>query len=270
MRYVSFPGLRVLTSPLASATLFAMASLRQIDSGMISACVGRCQPKKRFLITRYLMTTTLKWPPWIGKEYASSSSRTLIVGESFYLWEGEDEAPEILDNSNFLQALMQNNILRGMADVKQDVRAHRNFERAIFQTSHPSDAEAHALWNRLAYHVLVQRPLPNARTRPTGEDFLDGWRLLLQVIRELQPRNIIVWGVTAAYTIEAALQTSPFRVQNLHCHEPIGRTPPRTATLAGDYPIRVVFIHHPSKYFNWKKWGLFLREKLPEPFGTSG
>ena len=40
-------------------------------------------------------TTKLAWYPWVGRDYASSPSRILVIGESHYVPTREDK-PDIL------------------------------------------------------------------------------------------------------------------------------------------------------------------------------
>ena len=204
----------------------------------------------------------LKWLPWIGSQYQNERNRVMVYGESFYVWEGEDEAEEILNNPVFPTNLIHNNVMRNNKEINNNIRPHRNLERALFDKSRPSDEEIKRLWDHLSYNVIVQRSLPNLSSRPSFSDYVNGWKVFVDVIKVLKPNLCIFMGVEAFNALQTSSDTHGFEVTDRFQHEKVGNTYPRTAKIIqDDHETKLIFIKHPSKYFSWAKWSKFIDQE---------
>ena len=59
---------------------------------------------------------TLKWLPWVGENYEHQNPQLLIVGESHYAWEDEEDTPEevksYLEKDDFTRAVLEQHLTK--------------------------------------------------------------------------------------------------------------------------------------------------------------
>lgn len=223
----------------------------------------------------------LKWWPWIGMEFKNAKYKTLILGESTYIWEAEnteenkrkaEEARirERISRNDHLRILHQNHAL----DFDRASKYVRNIERAIFQSKAPSDADKGKLWASVVYHNLVLRPMSTLKDRPTDTDYADGWEEMLKLAMLLEIDQCIVYGLEWK-KIKALLSILKLRkereeltFERQKITQKIGNSTPYVITIkTNGRPLKILFIRHPSSFFNWKKWGAVIATEIsPLPF----
>ena len=49
-------------------------------------------------------------------------------------------------------------------------------------------------WNRVAFYNYVQTPMTGARISPTSEDFANSEKAFFEVLEQLRPTHVVVWG----------------------------------------------------------------------------
>jgi hypothetical protein len=96
--------------------------------------------------------------------------------------------------------------------------------------------------------------------RPTRTDFANGWKVLVEVIRILQPSQCLFIGVEAANSFNYAMTTENVAFTGVARTQRVSRTWGRTAKIevAGG-ATELIFVQHAAKYFSWKKWHSHLR-----------
>lgn len=199
----------------------------------------------------------LKWLPWVGSRYQASECKTIILGESIYLYGGEPSRQRILDKNSLRIRHINHGIL-----AKFKSRYLRNLERAVFQKKRPNMLERTHLWTGVIYHNLVPRLLESLKERPTQSDYTLGWKEFLQLAKVVQAQKCIVYGLELR-KIGALLdlltqENVEFRRKRL---PEVGKNRPLLLSfqLNGN-PMELLFIRHPSAFFTWEKWALTLRE----------
>lgn len=204
-----------------------------------------------------LATLPLNWRPWIGSEYLASERKTVVLGESIYLYDGEFSRQRILDRDSLRKRQLNHGIL-----AKYKSRFLRNFERAVFQKKRPGAVERMRLWTGVIYHNLVPRMMESLKDRPTYDDYHTGWNDFLQLVTIVKAQQCIVYGlepqkIDALLTILAA--------QSVEVHRKklpaVGKNTPCILTFQhNNQSLKLLFIRHPSAFFAWRKWALTLRE----------
>lgn len=185
--------------------------------------------------------------PWVGQNYAqgyySHGKRVLVLGESHYCSSPEEFVPEITIN-----------VIMDLLDPNSGHEAYKNtytkFAKAysgIFGKLEEGDKVR--IWHSLAFYNYVQFPITGPRTAPNEQEFRDSKVAFWNVLEELQPDLLIVWG------------------QRLYKHLPNcgrqGQDVPTgdgksietwEYTLLNGHTVRVLPINHPSSGFNPEKW----------------
>ena len=200
----------------------------------------------------------MMWLPWVGSKYREAECRTIVLGESVYDYGDGDELVRnrIIKTDSLRRRQMAHGIL-----AKFKSRYLRNFERAVFLKKHPTKEERTLLWSQVIYHNLVSRLLPSVKHRPSFEDYTAGWQVFLDLIKIVEAKRCIVYGLEPL-KIEALLAVlSRDSLVERKQHPAIGRNKPLALSLKLDgHQVELLFIRHPSAYFSWDKWGVFLRE----------
>ena len=106
---------------------------------------------------------SLPWWPWVGRQFAASAVKTMVVGESIYEWEGEDR--EVFQKRYARTTGLRETHERHALRFRRNSPYVRNIERAIFATSRPKDEQKLNLWTSVAYHNLVLEPLRKSAQR---------------------------------------------------------------------------------------------------------
>lgn len=195
----------------------------------------------------------LPWLPWVGKDYKNSNVKTLILGESVYNYRKntEKDSSVILEREN-LRRLHMNH---GVTGKYKDSRYLQNFQRAALGKKSPSREQVVGLWKSVAYHNLVLKMLPSRNSRPSKNDYIQGWEKFLELSELLKFNKCIVYGLEYR-KIDALLgvlgRDSILAKKKLPA---VGRNQPYTLKARhNDKEIDFLFIRHPSAFFSWKDW----------------
>ena len=141
--------------------------------------------------------------PWVGKDYGSGGifgKKILVLGEAHLCNECEncghaENAEECADftSSDCIEVLLS-------GKTGSWTGTFRKFERSL--VNHETDLdESRRIWHSLAFYNYVQKAMSAARKTPEWVDFRDSEDAFFEVIDELQPDHIIVWGVTRMYDL---------------------------------------------------------------------
>ncbi|WP_201485647.1 hypothetical protein [Pseudomonas sp. OF001] len=201
----------------------------------------------------------LPWLPWVGSRYYESDTKTIILGESVYVYGAGDETTRqrILHRESLRQRQMTHGIL---GKIKS--RYLRNFERAVFLKTRPSGLERAHLWSHVIFHNLVLELLPSRKNRPTMRDYTAGWEAFLELAEVVQPQRCIVYGLESPKieALQELLASRKMAIQKKRLPA-VGRSRPvKLSIQINGRPLDLLFIRHPSAFFPWKKWGAFIRE----------
>lgn len=226
--------------------------------------------------------TELKWWPWIGKEFHNSKNKTLILGESTYIWEAtktekmerkaeEARIIERISRNDHLRILHQNHAL----DFDRPSKYVRNIERAIFQSKAPSATDKGRLWASVVYHNLVLRPMATLKDRPTETDYGAGWKEMLNLSTHLEIEQCIVYGLewkkinALLLILKSQVLSGDLTYTRRKLTQKIGRSCPCVITIkTNGRHMNILFIRHPSAFFNWKTWGAVIATEISSPIAT--
>ncbi len=206
----------------------------------------------------------LPWLPWVGKHFSTSEHKTMLLGESTYLWNDTVELIERAERDDHTRIVHQNHAL----NFGKGTKYVRNIERAIFNKKHPNDTEKSQLWLSVVYHNLVLTAMNSIKHRPTEKDYELGWDACLPIIEKMGISQVIIYGLERPKitALKSQLNTKG-----------IAHDPKKSPQIDGkrsytcidiQYPAhtaKLVFIRHPSAFFSWKKWGAYLQQEISLP-----
>jgi hypothetical protein len=219
----------------------------------------------------------LRWLPWVGKGYANSGARVLVVGESHYGRNrkcanktADQDIQEVMDDREFTrEVIVECPILDQWPNP-----TYSNIARALLGSGKIDEHRRTQLWERVAFFNLVQRALNYTDgERPTQGDFAEAWAVFASLACVLKPRVCVVFGVGASDYFNGTME----RLQLGHSRavrraDRIDRVCLRegAALNAGGGTIPLCFVRHPAKYFRWGKWHKYLCEQMPEAMKQLG
>lgn len=209
---------------------------------------------------------SLPWWPWVGRDFATSSTRTLVVGESIYEWSEEDRAT-FEKRYEQKSGLRETHRRHAMAFDRNSPYV-RNIERAVFGRSRPQESQKLGFWTSVAYHNLVLEALPSRKRkhRPTLAHFVKGWEEVLELCELLSVEQILVYGVSSAYALREVCKSRALPCTVQKSGAAVSNCRPRIGVVqTRERNIKLVFIRHPSEYFSWEGWSPIIRSNLNLP-----
>lgn len=214
-----------------------------------------------------LSALPLNWLPWVGSQYLASKRKTIVLGESIYLYDGESSRQKIMDRDSLRKRQLSHGIL---AEYKS--RFLRNFERAVFQKKRPEATERKRLWTGVIYHNLVPRMMESLKDRPTYNDYHTGWNDFIQLATVVKAQQCIVYGLEPK---KIGVLLDMLAAQNIKVHREklpaVGKNTPCILTFQhNNQSLKLLFIRHPSAFFTWRKWAVTLRESGVLPSEITG
>lgn len=105
--------------------------------------------------------------------------------------------------------------------------------------------------------------------RPSNQDFIGGWNKFFKLVSSLKPNYCLFCGVAAASFngafIEAA-KNNTYKAENISHGTKVGNVALRASTIEDEngFQTKLLFIRHPSSYFNWNEWNIILKEQIPD------
>jgi len=205
----------------------------------------------------------LKWLPWIGDNYYNLNGKLMILGESHYLWEGEEDAYEILNDEGFTRALVYNNHQGHLEGVSHIIKPLDAIARTLLNKKNLTIQDRISISNKYIYHVIVQKDLASIKERPDYEDYYNGWKINVELLKILKPHIVLVSGVES---YEACVNyCNSFGVLKYSNKEDfkINETSPRICKLTiANADIDILFLRHASSFYSWGKWHEYISSKI--------
>lgn len=192
--------------------------------------------------------------PWIGENYKSGGifgKKILVLGESHYC-DGCDKCAgnaanaEDLECSDFTKNVVQK-IING--ESSRWTGTFRKFERSLVgeETTVEKSKE---IWESLAFYNYLQVAVTKAREAGDWYDYEKSEDAFFEVLDELQPDVIIVWGVTRMYDDmpEKGWEKGEDMIVD-------GRVIKNGwYTTNNGKRIRTIWVNHPSSAYSWDWW----------------
>lgn len=199
--------------------------------------------------------------PWVGEDYPSGGifgKRILILGEA-HLCGGchncgkVENAEECADftSTNCIDVLLS-------GETASWTPTFRKFERSL--VNHPTDLEdSRKIWNSVAFYNYIQRAMDGSRKSPEWVDFRNSEDAFFEVIDELKPDLIIVWGVTRMYDSlpggDRWCEREPLEIDGYPVKNSFYR-------LSNGNEARVLWVYHPSAGYSWDWWHKVIKTEL--------
>ena len=197
--------------------------------------------------------------PWVGKNYETGgifSKKILVLGESHtcggcnqcglkYGTECED-----VNTIHDMELLLD-----GHTDTWTPT--FRKFERSLVNEITTLE-RSREIWNSVVFFNYLQVSMDYSRKGGTPEDYKEGGVAFLEVINELQPDLIIVWGTSRLYYKLPDKDWIPGEKLEIE-----GRN-----ILNGYYQLkngkksRVIAVYHPSTGYSWDLWYKVIAHEL--------
>jgi hypothetical protein len=207
-----------------------------------------------------LKIESLSWLPFVGKNYDTTNSKILFVGESHYY------DPKS-DNENFKKKEFTRMIVDEMAISNYQYGSpFFNKISELFNFTDRTD-----LWNKTSFYNFIQRPMNKGEKvtqgvieRPRKADFENGWDIFFDVIKETKPNYCIFFGNTAANYFNKASNKRNIDHKSIVWEDHInGSYLKRSEVIIDSHKTELIFVKHPSSYFTTSKWREVLVNKFP-------
>lgn len=197
--------------------------------------------------------------PWTGECYETGGifgKKILVVGESHYC-DGCDKCAGEPDKSECSGMTVDviKKIVKG--ESSRWSGTFRKFERSLVNHETTPEESAH-IWNSLSFYNYLQVAVSEARTAGDWYDYEKAGEAFYEVLDELQPDLIIVWGVTRMYDNmpstgwekgEDILIDGYSVLNGYYC-------------VGNGKRIRAIWVYHPSAGYSWEWWHKVIKTQL--------
>lgn len=219
----------------------------------------------------------LAWLPWVGVNYPAlpHGHRLLIVGESCYYWEEADRIGKWKKPTQTYDIIAE-------AGIGHAVHSGWGHAGKTIDNVHPvilgsRSIDRERFWSDVSFYNFVQRPMRYGKKpeRPSGNDWMTGWKVFIDVCRIVEPSHCIFVGVEAAGRFNEAMKS-----EGVKFFQPIAKSTKitgdfgrgcygRTAKIDLDgRSIELNFVLHTSRMKNYEAWRTFLKTNSPDIMGV--
>ena len=189
--------------------------------------------------------------PWVGKDYSTGGifkKKILVVGEGHVCggcdYCGLKYAKECEDLNTTQVVVDYLNQCSG-----KWTSIYRKFERSLVNKE-TTPEESNEIWQSIAFFNFLQVAMTEARKSGSNEDYKEGQTAFLEVIEDLKPDLIIVWGVGRLYNwlpeegwIDGdKIEIDGYKVKNGYYQ------------LNNGKKSRLIAVYHPSAGYDWVWW----------------
>ena len=193
--------------------------------------------------------SNIVFKPFIGTNFSTGGifgKKILVLGESHYC-----EESEVYDTltTTVLQKYLNHNINEGWMNT------FRKFERSLVgKITNENDSQQ--IWDSLAFYNYLQVPIGDARIAGQPEDYKNAVEPFFEVLNQLQPDFLIVWGQRLWSKLPNDNWTNGKPVNIDNYENPVGAY----ILKNGHKVITTPVYHHPSAGFSWEYCYRVLKE----------
>lgn len=195
--------------------------------------------------------------PWVGSDYQTGGifdKKILVLGESHYCGGCSQcglqytPADKVADcECSQMTNWTVNYILSGGVD--KWTPTYRKFEKSLVNRDTTIE-ESNLIWNSLAFMNYLQVSVDDSRQAGSLEDYHNGALAFLEVIEDLKPDLVIVWGVTRMYNYLPSKNWSDGEQWTEEGYNVLNGY----YKLSNGHSVRVVNVYHPSVGYSWDWW----------------
>ena len=205
----------------------------------------------------------LTWLPWIGDNYHTSNYKLMVLGESHYLWEGEEDAYGILNDKKFTRALVYNNHQGHLEEVGHIVKPLDAIARTLLNKEYLTTQDRISISDTYIYHVIVQKDLASIKERPDYDSYYKGWEINVELLKILKPNIVLVIGVESYEAcVNYCTSLGVLKYGNKEDFK-INNAYPRICKLTiANADIDILFLRHASSFYSWEEWHEYISSKI--------
>ena len=190
--------------------------------------------------------------PWVGRNYENGgifNKKLLVLGESHYCG-GCNQGG--LKYGKECEGFTKDTVINYLNGVKGEwTRTYRKFERSLVN-EYTTNERSKEIWNSLAFFNFLQVDMVIPRKGGIPEEYEEGRVAFLEVLNELQPDLVIVWGINRLYENLPGkecgwMDGAEFKVDN---HS----IPNGYYQLNSGKKTKVIAVYHPSSRYSWDLW----------------
>jgi hypothetical protein len=140
------------------------------------------------------MDTQPFYLPWVGDNYAASSPKVLVLGESHYKRDG-------FDRNTFTQEVIRSWAVGEQGSTKFFTTIAKVLSGKLNEGI--SKADKAEFWNSVAFYNFVQESVGDGpRDRPSEDMWKQAQQPFVQVMKDLSPNIVVVLGGHLCYHVE--------------------------------------------------------------------
>jgi hypothetical protein len=202
--------------------------------------------------------------PWIGKNYQIGGifgKKILVLGEG-HVCDGCEQcglkyAPfcEEMDTTKTVQFYIDSNF---SDEIEKGgwFNTYKKFERSLVnKETTPEDSKE--IWESISFFNYPQVAIPSSRMAGTSKQYKESADAMYEVLEELQPDIMIVWGMqlfhhtpNERWTTGEELVYDGYEVKNGYYQ------------LLNKKQTRVIVVYHPSAGYSWDWWYKVIRNEI--------
>lgn len=200
--------------------------------------------------------TLLERYPWVGCNFAKSSCRPLILGDSHYAT--DDDALEYLKDKDSTR-----DVINTVIDNKcKEEDTWKMFEGLLNTFIEVSPNNVKDFWSKVAFYNFIQEPMKETNEIPSDKHKEDGWRCLAGVIKVLHPTSILIVGVRNDCCSDR-INGDDIKLEDFKDDidvKKINNCAPRIGNIKfGNDIIPLTMIKHTSQGYSYNEWKNYLR-----------
>jgi hypothetical protein len=191
--------------------------------------------------------------PWVGKDYQTGgifNKRILAVGEGHVCGgkcQNECGIKYSSECEELTTTIVVNDYLNGCGG--KWTSTYRKFERSLVNKETTLE-DSKIIWQSIAFFNFLQVAITESRKAGTNEDYKESQTAFLEVIDELLPELIIIWGVGRLFynlPEERWVEGSPLVIDDYHVKNGYYQ-------LKNGEKSRCIAVYHPSTGYSWDWW----------------
>lgn len=203
--------------------------------------------------------------PWVGRMFANSNYRPLIIGDSHYATDGKDFSKEALEEFKDKDSTrgVINCVIKDKCEGEPTWKMYEGLLETFIQVS-PDNVKD--FWSKIVFYNFIQRVMESADGKPTDDNKRKGWRCLAGVIKVLKPTSVLIIGVRNDGGSDS-INDDSLKLENFKDDKEnkINRCAPRIGyILSSQTIIPITLIHHTSQGYSPDKWREYLKKRDPQ------
>ena len=199
----------------------------------------------------------VRFEPWVGKNYKTSGyngKKILVIGESFYC--SEEEAVATLTT-----IIVEDYLAIRKGEYRKNnggwTNTYLKFERSL-KGKVTTPEESQTIWDSIAFYNYLQVPMSGARESGSPIDYKNAEKAFFEVLNDLQPDLIIVWGVGKLFNNlpeDRWTWGKPLNVDGWDINNGFYQ-------LNNKNEVLCIAVYHPSTGYQWDWWHKVISSQL--------